>query len=390
VCFCGIFAGSDGSVKIIQDSIVVSKDSLEVMSNIEFFSSFSKNIIACSPGIGNMMTYYQIGKYGDNQFYRRKISYFIGKENHPFILALYFAFAKHKKMTITPDMIWLLICQGVATHINLNGEKYRGYFTSNLEKQKINVREDRISNSFNDSNWISAISKISASLSRFIKPDLFNLFDPKFTTTGPAQNAVFQLTLMHTVKQYYEYDVATLCGIPDLTIEGERSDWLWILDNIDQFKILELEWWINELKPILNNFVKVYDGDIDKDFWCSILKNKGMSGRPIRVNGWVKNFFPYVLNDKKRFIRNNYLGIKDDHVEPSEIRTSEEMEAYSKWLDNGLKIAAFSTGLQKTTFIWNKNWKKNRMIFYSGFLGVSFDLKEEMLVPQVGYLIGKR
>lgn len=382
VCFA-IFA--DEQVRILDESIKVSADFFEVVDNKTFFNDFNKDIVACSPGIQNMMTYSEICKDDDGKSYNQELSWYIGKENHPFVSALYFAFANHKKITITPDMIWLLVCQGASTHINLNSKKYRHYFTKNMLKQKIGVRVDSLTLEFNDPNWLTAISLITDSLSKFLKPELFNIYNPTFITTKPEHKAAFQLTLMNAVKEYYEYNVLTACGIPEIIISGKREDWVWIYESISHFDSLDLEWWTKELKPVLKQFVNAFNGNIDKEFWCSILKDRNSSGAPLKINGWVKNLFPYVLNEDKKFVRNIFIG--DGNASPK--FSALELSKFKEWQKRGLKIAAFSTGKQETPFVWEMLNERYKMIFYSGFLGISYNHSEGMLIPQVGYLIGK-
>lgn len=372
-------------IKIRHDSITVSNVNFEIVDNETFFKNYNKNVIACSPGIKNMMNYSETRKAYNGTPYSKRISYFIGKENNPLISALYFAFAKHKKITISPDMIWLTICQGVSTHINLNPDKYRSYFSKNKKKQKLNVRVDSLSWDFNDKDWITAIDLFSDSLSSFVSPELFKLFNPKFSTTGLKEKTAFQLTLMNTTKEYYEYFALTACGIPEIIIEGKREDWLWMYKNIDHLNSLDLGWWVKELKPILQSFINTFDGNINNVFWCSILKNKSASGAPLRVNGWIKNLFPYVLNDKKRFVKNEFIGINEPELNNAKYNDKEFWE----WYRSGLKIAAFSTGIQKTPFIWEYGKRKYKMIFYSGFLGISYDHGDGILVPHIGYMVGK-
>ena len=40
-----------------------------------------------------------------------------GVDCHPLVTALHLAYAEHRPVRLSPDMIWLLICQGVAQHV---------------------------------------------------------------------------------------------------------------------------------------------------------------------------------------------------------------------------------------------------------------------------------
>ena len=49
-------------------------------------------------------------------------------EYHSFFNGMYRAYSDHRPFVLSPDMIWLLISQGFAQHINNNPEKLRTYF----------------------------------------------------------------------------------------------------------------------------------------------------------------------------------------------------------------------------------------------------------------------
>jgi len=48
-----------------------------------------------------------------------------GIRSHPVIGALHEAFNTHRPVTLSPDIIWVTICQGLAHHVNLNAESLR-------------------------------------------------------------------------------------------------------------------------------------------------------------------------------------------------------------------------------------------------------------------------
>ncbi len=63
----------------------------------------------------------------------------VRSNTHPFATAVYMAYAQHRPLTFSPDMVWMLICQGFAKHIDLNGEALRHYFVQHKGKKSINV-----------------------------------------------------------------------------------------------------------------------------------------------------------------------------------------------------------------------------------------------------------
>lgn len=382
VLFSSLFA-----LTIKDSTVTLSNKKFEVVDQRDFLNSNYEDIVACSPNVTNMMTNLIHGA----RDYKYNLSSHINETSHPMIVSLYSAFAHHKNITISPDMIWLLICQGVSVHINENIEEYRDFFTASREKEQITVRVDELTLKFNDKHWTKAIKLLSDSVGTKVDSSLFKLFDAEFSTTGLTEKTAFRLTLLNTVKEYYDLNVATMCGFPEIHIEGEREDWLWMIKNIDAFNVLGLEWWTKEVKPILEQFVAIYDGEIDRDFWCSILKEKSGSGIPLRINGWIKELFPYTLNAKKKFIRNPYLGVTiPENPYSKETEYGQYYTYMRKTKHQGLKVSAFANGLQETPFTWHYNKKKKKMLFYSGFIGSSYDHETGMVTPVLGYLIGKK
>ena len=57
-----------------------------------------------------------------------------------FYQTLLTAYAEHRPVVISPDMIWCLICQGFTRHINLDPEKYRDRLVFHQGKNTLEVK----------------------------------------------------------------------------------------------------------------------------------------------------------------------------------------------------------------------------------------------------------
>ena len=88
-----------------------------------------------------------------------------------------------------------------------------------------------------------------------------------FTTTTPLISSVYALTLMDTMKSYFKFEVYTMCGIPKVKLIGSREDWARLIKKVKKLAEFELEWWISSLIPILEKFLKAYEGEVDTIFW---------------------------------------------------------------------------------------------------------------------------
>ena len=91
---------------------------------------------------------------------------------------------------------------------------------------------------------------------------------------------------------YFEYTMCLMCGIPSVTLEGEKSDWerlLTRLDKLDSFGE-EPKAWAAMLRPILIRFVGAFDGEPDVDFWSRVCHYHSQGSGPSYLSGWITAF----------------------------------------------------------------------------------------------------
>lgn len=311
------------------------------------------------------------GKFEACEFKLRN-DLFVETEIHPFVECLYIAYADHRRISISPDMIWLLICQGFSTHVNINSEKLRAKFVAFDDKKKLTVDTQPISTEFKkgsiNSPWPLAFPVMADSISKYIKSDIHNLYVQSFSTTTAVEKAAYEIALLNVMSGYFEYEYASACGIPEINIEGTKEDWLKIKKNIKRFKGYEIDNWINSIEPIIQQFINASDNKIDHKFWSNIFKRKDESGGPY-ITGWIIKFFPYINDGNQKMIYNPFI--------------EREPEKFME----GLTTNQFNNGLSKVDFIWNYFGKKYEMQFLAGFIGIKQDKKSVTLRPEIGWLV---
>merc|ERR1711953_666318 len=57
-----------------------------------------------------------------------------------------------------------------------------------------------------------------------------------------------------------------------------------------------MDWWVQELIPVLDHFVLAAKGKPDKLFWASIVNRYGLSGHRYPCTGWIQCLFPYIVD----------------------------------------------------------------------------------------------
>jgi hypothetical protein len=238
-----------------------------------------------------------------------------GAPFHPVVAAAHRAFMDHRPLCLSPDIIWLMVCQGVANHINANAEELRPRIVSHEGKITIDLRRDDFVKGSPENPWAEAIEEFTGKVREHIG-SAFDLFQPTFTTTGPVERAAAGVVLLDAMQSYFRYDMESLCGIPAITLEGTPEDWQAIADRAEQFAFLDLEWWLEPLRAVLQQFVTAAQGNVDRPFWRSLYKYREESGGPI-LTGWISALFPYLTDSETGLAthRNPYLTLDSQRME---------------------------------------------------------------------------
>src|SRR5262249_21944116 len=139
--------------------------------------------------------------------------------SHPLIGALHAAFSSHRPVTLSPDIIWLTLCQGFAHHINMNAETLRRRLVSHEGKLRLAVRRDGFVKGSPENDWPGVFAEFSEAIRAHIG-DAHGLIVANFSTTGPVERAASEVVLLDSMQAFFSYEVHTICGIPSITLEG--------------------------------------------------------------------------------------------------------------------------------------------------------------------------
>jgi hypothetical protein len=327
--------------------------------------------------------------------------------HHPLVTAVAWAYAEHRPLSLSPDMIWLLICQGVAHHINANAEELRGHFVRHQGKLTLTVRRDDFNKGSPDNPWPQVFHEFSARIREHIGAT-HDLFVASFSTTGPVEKAVSEIVLLEAMKRYFHYLLMTvICGIPAIRLEGTPADWDSIADRAEAFAPADMEWWLSRLRPILRQFRAAARGDVDRAFWQSIYRVY-QPDEPCSASsamGWINLFFPYLVDGQGLPTQQNpWLSGERDLDEllaptPEKPRTAgaHRTDDYLTWReprDPGyIHDGEYPSGLAKAPFTWEERDRqgnlRNRwdMEFLGGFVGVAQDSQSLCLRPEIGWVV---
>jgi Domain of unknown function (DUF4419) len=113
---------------------------------------------------------------------------------------------------------------------------------------------------------------------------------PAFTTTTKSDQATASIIMMSAMQKYFSYGCGICCGLPSVTLLGQKHDWEEILSRLERLKTFgdEPTMFYGLLKPVLKKFVETFDdpdGEDIKDFWQHIAHYSGGGSGPTYLSG---------------------------------------------------------------------------------------------------------
>lgn len=285
--------------------------------------------------------------------------------SHSFFYGMYQAYAEHRPFVLSPDMIWLLISQGFARHVQANPEKLRKYFVDFSGKLNlVATGSDLLKDS---EQWEGLFPQFTAQIAGHTGEELINTLTADFSTTTAVEKVASEITIMEAMEPYFEFVVVyAVCGIPQITLKGTTEDWEKILEKTRKLEKYDLGWWTKELEPILKEFVHASKGQINKRFWRNMFKyhSKKRYGAPKIIDGWIVKFFPYD-KDGQRNSLNRLVGTQSL---PEEI-----VKVDLKYL--------------KTDGAYTE---ETMLELWAGFIGLEQNTETYALTPQISWMIRKK
>ncbi len=283
---------------------------------------------------------------------------------HSFFNGMYQAYADHRAFVLSPDMIWLLISQGFARHVNANSENLRHHFIDSSGKLSLIISSSKITLENPDSPWEEIFPEFKNQIALYTGTDLMELLSANFSTTTPTTRIASEITIMEAMEPYFEFIVIyVICGIPEITLQGTTEDWQKVLDKTKQLAKYDLNWWISELEPLLAQFIAASNGEVDKIFWQNMFKYHSQKkyGAPNIIDGWIVKFFPYDKNGK----RNDLKQVKGRETLPEEI----------------VKVDLKHI---------NEQQEETMLELWAGFVGLEQNKDNYALTPKIGWMIRKK
>ncbi|KAF9558304.1 hypothetical protein CPC08DRAFT_667741 [Agrocybe pediades] len=214
----------------------------------------------------------------------------IAATHNGFVNTVIDAYNAHHHLVLRPDDVWIAILGQFNFYVNTHAEDLRSHFVAHEGKKELVVQA--VGTRYTVDFGSLAHQMTDQIHNNVVDKDLQDWILPDFSTTTKSDIVTCAVLMMATLKAYFNYRFCLRCGIPSVTLEGERSDWVKILERVDKLDTFgeEPKAWATLLRPILRRFVGAFDGEPDLDFWGKVCHRYGMGSGPRYLSGWITAF----------------------------------------------------------------------------------------------------
>lgn len=313
---------------------------------------------------------------------------------HGFIAAVTAAFAHHYPLALRPQHFWLLVAQGVATHVDLKAEEVRAQWVAHEGKKTLEVHCDEFGLG-KENDWASTVSgkpdSFSAQIAANTMPGVAEALAPAFSGTTEVEDIAQKIVVMDICKNYFSYRCTTECGFPEITLEGTQDDWVLLHEAagrlLGRCEPSFAAAWAESLLPLLGKLVAARSGEVDAQFWNSMCKRGGTRGSGSRTwfNGWINVFFPYIKRRPNHYCKpyspsNGYVleGLREKWY------GMREPEGCA-----GPDCQDFGSGMSSAPVTWEIFSQEIKLDFNAGFTGAVQDPVTWQIRPQISWFITK-
>jgi hypothetical protein len=220
-----------------------------------------------------------------------------------FVGAAFSAYNQHHHLVLKPDDVWVAITTALAGYIDKHAEEMRHLFVEHEGKKELKVVGG---GNILSADYSSLISQMSDLIDQNTKGDIREWLESDFSTTTPTSRIVSKVVLMGAMKNYFSYKMELCCGLPAVTLLGNKADWQKIRSRVDRlatWKSPELTTWSAVLGHVMDHFVNAFEGKVDTNWWNRIAHRTGGGSGPRYLEGWILSFIPW--NDNGQFVLNS-------------------------------------------------------------------------------------
>ena len=214
----------------------------------------------------------------------------------------------HFNLRTGPEDWWYTIIQTVALAIDDNAKspEVRKFFVQHEGKKTLTVTVNVGPTIIHDVDHSWFFDQIAQNIAENINcPQFIDQTEQNFSTTTKVHKIVSRITLMKSLKEYFEFKMFCDCGIPAIEMKGTQEDWKKLGANIKELRKtlqpihdaidLKQTWW-NKIEVIADKLLDTFNDNPDKEWWSKIVTERAFGSGAPELKGW---FMVDLLNIPK-------------------------------------------------------------------------------------------
>ncbi|KAG0288429.1 hypothetical protein BGZ96_007818 [Linnemannia gamsii] len=294
------------------------------------------------------------------------------RHNNGFVNTALKAYNEHHHLVLRPDDVWIAILSQFNFFVNANAEKLRHLLVAHEGQKELSIETSGALHSWDFGELAVQMGELIQE--NVLDPELREWIMPDFTTTTTDDKIISSVIMMSTLKKYFKYRMFTCCGLPAVTLLGEKGDWEKLLVRVEKLKEYgeETTQWCDLLKEVLTRFVETFnnpDSEETKDFWGRIAHIRGGSG-PSYLSGWITAFCFFSSEGVCLYRKNGGLTLGDvafHRVETGDI----------------------PTGYADVPVLLDDNGRKTKAVMVAGLVGTRVTGNQDTIQPQPAWWISE-
>lgn len=211
-----------------------------------------------------------------------------------FVQGAILAYNQHHHLRIRPEDVWFAIISQLSFYVNRHAEELREMFVAHEGKKELTIELDMVD------RYTVEYSVFAQKMSHLIQknvldPELRGWVMPAFSTTTEHDSVVAAILLMGVTQKYFSYGFRMTCGIPSVTLLGQKTDWKLIYSRLDKLETFGAEpsQFCRLLRPVISHFIDSFDDPTSDDvisFWQRIAHKNYMGSGSAYYSGWITAF----------------------------------------------------------------------------------------------------
>ncbi|ORY69676.1 uncharacterized protein BCR38DRAFT_419774 [Pseudomassariella vexata] len=218
---------------------------------------------------------------------------FVFATKNGFVNACMDAYNLHHCLVLRPEDVWFAILTQLSVYVNAHADELRHTLVHHEGQENLKIIVDDLERLDH--------GKIAFEMTKLMQESIKDLqlrewILPAFTTTTKVDQTVASVIFMGTMQKYFTYSWGIRCGLPSVTLLGEKSDWVSIYQRAEKIATFgeEPQRWLKLLWPILGSFISTFrdpESTAVRDFWQRICVEHVPNGSGTTMySGWITAF----------------------------------------------------------------------------------------------------